>query len=1248
MAGITVEHNPLAESQPHAGKPHLQPKQMNKLTLFTAIATTATTIVALAAPDWENQAIFRINKEAPHCVKMPFPTKKGAMSKQRMESPYCQLLNGDWKFNWVAHPDKRPVDFFKADFDSSSWKTIPVPSNVELQGYGTPIYANVRYPFKQNPPFVMGESPKNWTTFNERNPVSSYLKTFNITEDWKSRHTTITFNAVQSAFYLWCNGKKVGYSQDSRTPAEFNLTPFLKKGKNTIAVEVYRYSDGSYLECQDFWRLSGIFRDVYLTSSPTLDLRDFTVNATVDDNDKGNFSLGIDPVNHGKGPSIVLASAEIIAPDGKILTKPRITTTSGKPGSIKINGLDIKPWSAEHPNLYTLVIGVGPEKGKPTHFYSQKIGFKTSVIKNGQLLVNGKAIYVKGVNRHDHHHITGHYITEDTMRKELELMKRLNINTVRTSHYPNDPRFYELCDEYGMYVISEANIETHAMGYGKASLAKDPTWEKAHVDRIINMAQSLKNHPSIIMWSMGNEAGDGVNFVAGSKWLHEQAPVKYPVHYERAGQGKHVDLVTPMYASIQGSLNYAKKENKKPLAQQRPFIQCEYSHAMGNSSGGLWDYWMAFESHRLLQGGCIWDWRDQGILKTQPASPTLNDLSLSKNTIDVNGKLNQTDGLTQGYVTAQGDALNLSQGICIIAEIRPGKGNAGDNPIVTKGDKSYALKINNKGQLEFFIYQKTWKSLVADLPNDWAGKWHQITAVYDGEKMALTADGGKINVSQPASGPIATNSFPVGIAHNAEFPERTFDGDIKSVQIYERAPSPSSETHSALDLNFTQFKKSDTPHTFFAYGGDFGDIVNDNNFCANGIVASDLTPTPQTPEVHKAYQNLRLVDHKIAGKNIKLTLWNSASFTNLDTFNLFATAVIDGKEAKSIQIKTPSIAPEAKGSLSLPFSVAKDKDVFLRLEFKLKADTSWAKKGHIVAREEIQLGHRKTRSTTAKSAVKASSADGKTTLTQGDFTVTINDANAQVISIKKAGKELLAGPLHLNFWRAPNDNDMRNRFTQQAAVWKNAGPKTTATKKGNFSYELKIPAGETTGMITYSFSGNALMVNVTITPKGKKLGSFPRVGMQCLIPASYENFTWYGLGPHACYIDRKASGLTGTYSMKVKDLVFPFIKPQEGGNRMEIRHMSFLNEAQSGLVITATGDTLLQGGGYPALMSDYESTAGSNRHPTDIPPRDTITVNIDHVQRGLGGRTSWGAHPLPQHILPANKTYTYSFKIQVR
>ncbi|MCP5535694.1 MAG: DUF4981 domain-containing protein [Akkermansiaceae bacterium] len=1218
--------------------------------LLIPLMLVTTSAISPAAHDWENQNIFRINKEAPHCVKMPFPTKEGAVSKLRMESPYCMLLNGDWKFHWVNHPDKRAVGFYKPGFDSSSWKTIPVPSNVELQGYGTPIYVNTRYPFQKNPPFVMGEPPKHYTSYTERNPVSSYLKTFTLPADWKQRQTSITFNGVESAFYLWCNGKKVGYSQDSRTPAEFNLTPYLQDGANTIAVEVYRYSDGSYLECQDFWRLSGIFRDVYLTSSPQTDLKDFTVEATLDKNGKGHFKFSVLPVSHGNKGHVKVTS-QIISADGFAFTVPAILSKPGETATIETGGLDIKPWSAEAPNLYSLIIGVGPEKGKPTHYYHQKIGFKTSEVKNGQLLINGKAILVKGVNRHDHDTDTGHYVSEASMRKDLELMKQLNVNTVRTSHYPNDPRFYELCDEYGIYVISEANIESHGMGYGKESLAKDPSWEKAHLDRIINMAESLKNHASIIMWSMGNEAGDGVNFVTCSKWLRENASVKYPVHYERAGHAAHVDLFTPMYANHQGCINYARNEEKKPLAQQRPLIQCEYSHAMGNSSGGLWDYWMIFEKERLLQGGCIWDWVDQGLRKTKPAPATLHDLSANKNSIRVNGSLDKTNGLTSGYVLATGDVLNSKDTITIEAVVKPAAGNKGNNPIVTKGDQSYALKINNKGQLEFFIYQQTWQSITADLPSDWVGNWHTITAHYDSHEMRLSVDNGAIDVTRKLTGNIAASDYPVGIGYNAQVSKRSFHGEIKSVKISATEFTKPGSVQTLLHLDFTQFEQSGKPLEFFAYGGDYGDQPNDGNFCCNGVIASDRKPTPQAPEVFTSYQNVRLLNSEAENGKLTLTLWNTSTFTNLDAYDLFAITLVDGKADAEVPLAAADIKPGQKGTITFPVKIPVGKEVHVRLEFRLRADTIWAKKGHLVADLETALSNRPAPVVSfGGPAVQAETSQGITTLTQGDFSVSINDSNAQVTSIKKAGRELLAGPLHLNFWRPPVDNDRANNYIQRCGMWRNAGQNAKVTAKGNIKqnkahlfYELSIPAGKTVGQINYLVSNGALHVTLEIDPKGK-LGNIPRIGMQCLLPAGYEHFTWHGMGPHECYIDRQASGRVGIYEKKVADLAFPHVEPQETGNRMGIRHMSLLNTDHQGLVVTALGKSLLQGGAYPCLMSDFEGVL----HPCDIPKRDVITVNIDHVQTGLGGINSWGQQALPKHQYKATGSYSYSFKIEAR
>ena len=1254
---------------------------MRLLLLITALAT-----LAHAAPDWENQAIFRENKMAPHAVKMAFPTKEGALTKKRMESPFCQVLNGDWKFHWVDHPEKRPADFFKADYDASAWKTIPVPSNVELQGYGTPIYCNHPYPFKKDPPFVMGEPQEHFTTFNERNPVSSYLKTFTLPDSWDGRQTTITFNGVSSAFYLWCNGQKIGYSQDSRTPAEFDLTKLLKKGENTIAVEVYRYSDGSYLECQDFWRLSGIFRDVYLTSLAPIDLKDFTIQATIEKEGTGNFDLKIVPTDSGSQASI---SAQLIDASGSVLLDPKIITKSGQEATISASGLKVTPWSAENPYIYTLVIGVGLEGQEPTHYYSQKIGFKTSEIKNGQLLINGKPILVKGVNRHDHDPDTGHYITEESMRKDIELMKQLNINTVRTAHYPNDPRFYELCDEYGLYVIAEANIESHGMGYGPESLAKHDSWTAAHLDRVKNMVHAFKNHGSIIMWSMGNEAGDGICFEKCSQWLKTKAPVKYPVHYEQGAKKPHVDLFTPMYASIKQCEKYAREEEKKPLAKQRPLIQCEYNHAMGNSSGNLWDYWQLFEKERLLQGGCIWDWVDQGLRKTKPKPGTLSDTG--NHQVKVSGDFDEKRGLTSGYATVTNSPeLDPGKELTIAVTVRPLKGNYGNNPILTKGDNSWALKINKGRNIEFFIYDNNWRSVSAKAPKDFENYWQHLAASYDGKTIRLFLND-KLLAEKKYVGAIKSTSHDIGIGRNVQAQNRSFYGDIKSVQVYNVAHNPFAQSDASpkpvLDLNFTNFTRPEGELEFFAYGGDHGEFPNDNNFNFNGIITSDRKLSPQAPEVHKSYQNVRFVsfDPKIkkmpntAFIHHTATIKNISSFTNLSDYEAVATTTWNGKIVLQSNLAPLDISAGETKEIKIPHHNPvpnNGTEKRITLEFKLKNDTLWGKKGHVVAREQFLVSGKHVRHPlgTTTSIDKAEKILSKLpTIPRPEFltvdrslainemeqhfivksanvTLKIGKDSGQLTSFKIADREFLSSPLHLNFWRPPVDNDRANKFNNRSGMWRNAGPNSKVTSFNHteedgiatLTFDLKIPAAGTTGKLTYKISSYGVIdIDVSISPKGN-LGHIPRLGMQCTVPATYNKVSWFGNGPHETYADRKAGGIIGRWESSVEDLFFPYAEPQESGNLTDLRTLSLTNSDGQGLTATALGKQLLSGGTYPCLMSDLEG----RRHPCDIPKRDIVTLNIDHKQVGVGGTDSWGARPLPKYEINPKGTYTWSFRLQ--
>ena len=466
-------------------------------------------------PDWENPAVFGINKLPVRATSQPYGSKQAALAGQASASKFYQSLNGDWKFHWSPDPDSRPQEFFKPGFSVADWDTIPVPSNWQLQGHGVPLYTNVNYPFKKDPPRVMGEPPEEFTNYKHRNPVGSYRRTFSAPAGWKGRNIFLQFDGVDSAFYLWINGQQVGYSQDSRTPAIFDIGDYLIDGENTLAVEVYRYCDGSYLEDQDFWRLSGIFRDVYLWSTADTTIRDYFVETDFDrDFEDATLRVDFEVANSSATNRQCQVKAELFDDQGNKVLETTSSTKEVSAGGVRDLSVEHKvtkpaQWSAEQPNLYRLVLTL-IENGKEREFQSCRIGFREVRIRRGLLRVNGKTVYLKGSNRHEHHPRTGHTVSEESMIEDIKLMKQFNLNAVRTCHYPDTPRWYELCDEYGLYVVDEANIESHGMGYGRESLAKDPAWGAAHLARTKAMVERDKNHPSIIIWSLGNEAGNGV------------------------------------------------------------------------------------------------------------------------------------------------------------------------------------------------------------------------------------------------------------------------------------------------------------------------------------------------------------------------------------------------------------------------------------------------------------------------------------------------------------------------------------------------------------------------------------------------------------------------------------------------------------------------------------------------------------------------------------------------------------------
>ena len=603
--------------------------------------------------DWENHHVLQINREPARAAFTPFHAQKGDCS-------IC--LDGTWKFRWTPVPDERIVEFYQTDFNDKDWVGFPVPANWEVNGYGTPIYVSAGYPFKIDPPRVMGEPKVDYTTYKERNPVGQYRRSFQLPAGWEARgQTFLRFEGVMSAFYVWINGERVGYSQGSMEPSEFNITNYLHAGENQIALEVYRYSDGSYLEDQDFWRFGGIHRSIHLLHTPDIRIRDYAVRTLPVSTDYQDFILQIDPQFSvyrgmtGKGTTLqgVLKDAsgrEIATLKGDVEDILDLEHKAGrmnewypqrgprKLGRMSATIKSPKRWTAETPYLYKLHLTLLTAEGEVIEQVEQSVGFRSVEIRNGQLLVNGAPVRFRGVNRHEHDPRTARVMSEERMLQDILLMKQANINAVRTSHYPNVSRWYELCDSLGLYVMDEADIEEHGL---RGTLASTPDWHAAFLDRAVRMAERDKNHPSIVMWSMGNESGYGPNFAAISAWLHDFDPTR-PVHYEGAqGAGgepdpKTVDVISRFYTRVkQEYLNpgIAEGEDKEraenarwerllEIAERtndnRPVMTSEYAHSMGNALGNFKEYWDEIYSNPRMLGGFIWDWVDQGIYKTLP------------------------------------------------------------------------------------------------------------------------------------------------------------------------------------------------------------------------------------------------------------------------------------------------------------------------------------------------------------------------------------------------------------------------------------------------------------------------------------------------------------------------------------------------------------------------------------------------------------------------------------------------------
>ncbi len=1035
----------------------------NRLRSFGQIATALTAAMllfpallsGLAAEDWENPEMVGWRKEAGHATLMPFQDIETALKGVPEDSAYYQSLNGKWKFHWVRKPADRPVDFYQPGYDVRCWKEIRVPGHMELQGYDIPIYTNILYQFPPDPPHIP----------HDYNPVGSYRTEFEIPAGWTGRQVFVHFDGVMSAFYLWINGEKAGYSEDSMTPAEFNITEYLRPGKNVLAAEVYRWSDGSYLEDQDAWRFSGIYRDVYLVAKSPVHLRDFFVQSNLDDHYRDATLSVRAAIRNLSGAAAGAHSVEVYLLDSGAAAPGSAPLATGTVRAIPPGGEETvtvearvanpRKWTAETPNLYTVLLLLKDASGQAVDIERCRFGFRKVEIKGGQLLVNGVAILIKGVNRHEHDPDYGRAVPVWRMIQDLEIMKRNNINAVRTSHYPDHPRWYELCDEYGIYLIDEANIESHGMGYTpERTLANKPEWKIAHLDRTVRMVERDKNHPSIILWSLGNEAGDGSNFEATSRWIHQRDPSR-PVHYERAEMAPYVDVVSEMYSPIERLVAYAQGKH------ERPFILCEYAHAMGNSLGNFQDYWDVIEQYPLLQGGFIWDWAEQGLRK------------------------------------------------------------------------------------------------------------------------------------------------------------KTTDG-----------------------------------REFWAYGGDYGDFPNDGNFNCNGIVRADRKPNPSFFEMRKVYQNVKV--HPVDLASGKVRVQNKYDFVSLDFLDVSWELSADGKVLQDGTLPRLSLAPKAEQEVVIPFrqpSLRPGTEYWLKVSFALADDNLWAKRGHVMAWGQFAVPFATPpppkSDPTSLPELKTQESASAITVAGKDFSLAVGKKDGAIRSFKFKNKELIAEPLVPNFWRVPTDNDVGNDMPRRQSLWREAAAQRVVKKvevsrlgpgEVRITVEAALPAGNSGYRNSYTVYGSGDVIVESSLQPGMDLIDLPRFGMQMAMPKGFGTMTWYGRGPQETYWDRKSGAAVGVYSGPVEEQTHLYVRPQENGNKTDVRWVALTNAEGAGLL--AVGMPLLSVSAWPYTMADLEKAA----HPFDIPASDTITLNLDYLQMGVGGDNAWGARTHPQYTLPA-RAYSYRFRL---
>ena len=1263
---------------------------------------------------------------------------KGAKDYDKAASKYVQFLTGkdqaDWSLvvlqNQALAQGDAYKNFYKTDYKATTndWKTnLQLPCSWTRQGFDFSIYTNVTMPWqsKYDSNVSAPNAPANY------NPVGLYRKTFKVTDDMKAANGRVylSFQGVESSYYVYVNGKEVGYSEDSYSPHSFDITDYLTTdgSDNLLAVEVHKFCDGTWMEDQDMYYDGGIFRHVYLYSAPLVHIQDYKVETDLDENyENATMKLNVTVANASKAAAEgYKVDVRLYDQDGKMFVNDMTMDLDTVPaadgdtdGSVSTAGskLVLSPelWSAETPNLYTMVLSLYDSKtGTYMGSVSQQLGFreieftKSEVDTNGNrittdseykpITINGKQLLLKGTNRHDTDPEYGKYVPHETQEEDIKLMKQYNLNALRTSHYSNDEYLYYLCDKYGIYVMGETNLESHAlMNQGE----KQVNFKNLAMDRTVTAFNRLKNRTAIVMWSTGNENyySSSASYANGMFydliWYFKNNDSTRPIHSESSDGNNGTDMRSNMYPSVDTLYSRA--------AANMPYVLCEYDHAMGNAVGNLKEYWDAIRSSDNMLGGFIWDWVDQSrilSLDNLPQSYVVTEKkdgvvgSASISSVDENPDSGALTGKSaNGYALFESDKYNEAlsgSGKSFTVEVicKPASDGA-DKVLIAKGDHQFALKTNSSKQLEFFAYyNNNWNSVTAKKPDNWVGNWHQVVATYDKGAIKIYCDGVLLGQGT-GNTTIASSSVALGVGCSADN-GRTFDGEISIGRVYNRAlsleeikaqnsttPAITEKSDDVLlwadfaGLTVDEASKpydyyADTDaHTnlysdeikgnFYGYGGDSGESPNDNSFCVNGLVSPDRDVQPELYEVKYQYQSVWFTadDSKLLGETIDV--YNENNFLNLNDFDVTWTLTEDGKAIGSgkLSAEDTNLAGRESGTIKVPYraSMPEEKkagaEYYLNLSVQLKEDTEWAKAGHEVAYEQFQIPAEVTKvePTVNTNVTVDESAEDVIKVSGTDFSFEVEKATGTLKNYVYKGETLLtSGPVP-NYWRGILNNDNGN----YDGNWKNVNKNVTASDiavgtndAGQKTIRVTLASASQANLkqtMVYKVDGSgAVTVDATVDATGTSLGRYIRIGTVMELPEGYENVEWYGNGPVEAMWDREDFATVGRYSNTVSGMFYPYLDTQDTGTVTGVKWISVTNpSAKSAMAIAAT-DTV-EASALHFTVDDLDQA----QHPYELTKLDSTILTVNYRSQGTGNK-SCGADTLSAYLLPNNKAYTYEY-----